>query len=210
MSNKELTVVRAMLETVLTVVTVVAIAVLLFTIHELGHYICALLVGVPRQKMQLHVLGSMPPRVEFQDVPGFSDVDRLLSLSDRRLTAAMFLIASGGHVAELVAAVGITAFGLLVGYEWVATQFVLLSAFITVSYVIVAVVSVAFLDNPFGDPVELWQRSVPATIFLYAGFFAVIAGLVWMLDIPVETVGQFGIIVPLLFVPMAILAATNQ
>ena len=78
------------------------------------------------------------------------------------------------------------------------------------AYVIVAVVSVAFLDNPFGDPVELWQRSVPATVFLYAGFFTVIAGLVGILDIPRETVRQFGVIVPLLFVPLAILAATNQ
>lgn len=199
-----------MLDSMLTVVAVFAIAVLLFTIHELGHYICALLVGVPRQRMQLHVLRSMPPRVEFLDVSGFSEVDRLLPLTDRRLTVAMFIIAAGGHVAELVTAIGFTAVGLLVGYEWFATQFVLLSAFITISYLIVSGLSVTFLDNPFGDPAELWKRSVTITIFLYVGFFSVITGLVWILDIPRETVIQFGIAVPLLFVPMALLAAMNQ
>lgn len=152
----------------------------------------------------------MPPRVEFLGVSGFSDIGQLLPLSGRRLTAATFIIASGGHMAELVAAAGFTAVGLLVGHEWVATQFVLLSAFITVSYLIIAVLSVVFLDNSFGDPVELWQRSVPATIFVYAGFFAVMAGLVLILDVSEETVIQFGIIVPLLFVPMAMMAATNQ
>lgn len=199
-----------MLDTVLTVFGVLVIAVLLFTIHESGHYVCALLLGVPSERMQLHVLRSMPARVEFVGVSGFSDVDQLLSFSNRRLTAGMFIIASGGHIAELVAAAGFTAVGLAIGYEWVATQFVLLSAFITVSYLIVAVLSVSLLDSPFGDPVELWQRSVPATIFLYAGFFSVITGLVWILDVSKETVRQFGIIVPLLFVPMALMAAKNQ
>ena len=140
-----------MLETVLTGFVVFAIAMLLVTIHESGHYICALLIGVPSERMQLHVLGSMPPRVEFLDVSGFSDVDQLLSLSGRRLTAATFIIASGGHIAELVAAAGFTAGGLLVGHDWLATQFVLLSAFITASYLVVAVLSVLFLDNNFGD-----------------------------------------------------------
>jgi hypothetical protein len=202
--------VHRMFDTILTVFGVLAIAVLLFAIHEFGHYTCALLLGVPKQRMQLHVLRSIPARVEFVGMSGFSDVDQLLSLSDRRLTAGMFIIASGGHIAELVAAAGFAAVGLLTGYEWVATQFVLLSAFITVSYLIVAVLSVSILDNPFGDPVELWKRSPPGTIALYAGFFVLIAGLVWVLEIPRETITQFGVIVPLLFVPMAVMAATNQ
>lgn len=199
-----------MLYTVLTVFGVLVIAVVLLAVHELGHYTCALLLGVPRQRMQLHVFRSMPPRVEFVGVSGLSEVDQLLTFSGRRLTAAMFIIASGGHLAELVVAAGFTTVGLLMGHEWIAIQFVLLSAFITVSYMIVAGLSISILDNPFGDPVELWQRSPPATIVVYALFFSVIAGLVWVLEIPRETIIPFGVIVPLLFVPMALMAAKNQ
>jgi hypothetical protein len=195
---------------VLTVFAVVAIAFLLITIHELGHYICALFLGVSREQIQLHILGSMPPRVEFLGVSGFSEVDQLLPLPDRQLTVAMFIIASGGHIAELIAAIGFTTVGMFIGYEWFATQFVLLSSFITASYLIVAFLSTALFDNSFGDPVELWRRSPPATIFVYVGFFTVTAGLIWMLNVPVETLIRFGIIVPLLFIPMALMAATSQ
>lgn len=199
-----------MLGTLLSVIGVLVLAVLLFTIHEFGHYVCALLLGVPRQNMQLHVITSLPPRVEFLGVSGFAEVDTYLPQSGRRLTGAMFVIAAGGHIAEVITAIGLVATGLILGYEWFATRYVLLSTFVTVSYLLVTVFALTFFDEDFGDPIALWRRSIPATVAFYVAFLGVMSGLLWVLDVSRETIVQFGIIVPLLFVPMAMMAVIHD
>lgn len=187
------------------------LTVLLFAVHEFGHYAVAAGVGVPRAEMRIHLL-RLPARVEFLAVDEFSELEQSIPDSNRRLagTQLMFAIAAGGHLAELVTAGVLTTAGLAIGFSWAAARFTLLSIFMTASYLIVGVLSTVVLKEPFGDPVELWRQSVLGTVLLYGVFFSIMAGFVWLLAVPGTTIRNFGLVVPLVFVPLAMLAANSQ
>lgn len=200
-----------MLSAVTAFVATLLLTLVLLAVHETGHYVTAAAAGVPREKMQIHLL-SVPARVEFDTGDGFAAVSQLLPETRRRLPDrySMFGIAAGGHLAELVVAVILTVVSLGIGVTWVAIRFTLLSTFMALTYVAVSYISVVVLANPFGDPVELWRHSVVGTVLFYSGFFVVVTGLLWILAAPTETVWRFGLIVPLIFGPLALLAAKEQ
>lgn len=200
-----------MLDAGLGLLVTFGLAVVLLAVHEFGHYVVAAGVGIPRDEMRVHLI-SLPARVEFVRADDFSEVEQFIPNSSRGLTGSqsMFTIAAAGHLAELVTAGVLTAVGFALGFGEVPARFTLLSIFITVSYLIVGLLSAVVLDEPFGDPVEMWWRSIPGTVLLYGVFFTTMSGFVWLLAVPGDTIRSFGLIVPLVFIPLAMLAAKHQ
>lgn len=196
---------------VVTVGATLVIALAVLVLHELGHYLSAVALGVPREDVRMR-FDSGPPRVEFAEVEQFSEVSEHLTMRQRNLPnqPAMFFIAGGGHLMELAVATALTASAFIFAFDWVASRFVLLSAFITASYLLVAFISGTFLDEPFGDPVELWRISRAGAMLFYGMFFLVMTGLLSLLPISFETIAVYGLAVSVIFVPLALIAAISK
>lgn len=197
--------------TVLVAAVTLGLVVLLFAVHESGHYVAGLLLGIPRDRMQLYLL-DMPPRVEFSEG---EDVASLLRSEDRpnrslSVSNQRFLVVAGGHSAELVIALVLTGAMTIAGLEWIAARFVLLSAFLAGSYLLVAILTWLLFDEAFGDPAQLWETSKLGAIVFYPLFLGLLAGLTWYLQPSLQTILIFGSVVPLVFVPLAMLAGTQE
>lgn len=98
----------------------VVLVFVLIAIHELGHWCCGRLAGIPGDQMRIRLL-TFPQQVQIRDAEGWVSVDtfdryfgRLGQLVPAR--ERQFLYVAGGFVFETVFLVALTAWLALSGY----------------------------------------------------------------------------------------------
>ena len=163
-----------------TTIAINALAIgVLFTVHESGHYLAGLSIGIPRDRLRLRLL-SIPPHVALVDGDGTpvspSAFDRYLDLLTTHTTSVhqQYRFVAGGHVLEWLVVVAITFVALGSGTDSVTTTASLLvywSLVITGLYLIIDAAGTIGRGYPHGDASGQWALAPLLTIVFYLGFF---------------------------------------
>ena len=141
----------------LVVVALVYAGVVL--VHECGHVVAGLLVGVPRRAMRIVLRGV--PHV------ALTDGERWLSPMEREAYVRVFsrycrtrvgalVYVSGGFAVEAVVVVAAALVAVLLGAERLALTIALVSLLLSGVYVALDLVASAWKRRPLGDAATMW------------------------------------------------------
>ncbi|ELY37905.1 hypothetical protein [Natronorubrum tibetense] len=151
----------------------------LFTVHESGHYLAGLSIGIPRDRLRLRLL-SIPPHVALVDGDGTpvspSAFDRYLDLLTTHTTNVhqQYRFVAGGHVLEWLIVVSSTTVALGSGTDPLITAASLLvywSLVITGLYLIVDAAGTIVRGYPHGDASGQWSLAPRSTLAFYLVYF---------------------------------------
>ncbi|WP_440769335.1 hypothetical protein [Natronorubrum sp. DTA28] len=163
-----------------TTIAINALAIgVLFAVHEIGHYLAGLSIGIPRDRLRLGLL-SIPPHVALVDGDGTpvspSTFDRYLDHLTAHTTDVhqQYRFVAGGHVLEWLVVVAMTIVALGSGtdpFTTAASLLVYWSLVITGLYLIVDAVGTIARGYPHGDASGQWALAPLLTVAFYLGFF---------------------------------------
>lgn len=164
----------------MAIVAILAVAAILVVVHELGHYVAGLLIGIPRRSMRIE-LGFPVSQVALRDDAGNRshpgrDWDLYLALFRRlaRTSRGAFAFVAGGMVLQTVAAVGTAAILASLSFPQRSTaRVVWVSLRLLVSYLVLDGLLTRRGRRPAGDASVLWTLSPQGTLVLVAALLAI-------------------------------------
>lgn len=160
-----------------------AILAAIVVVHEVGHYLAGLAIGIPAGSMRIR-LGFPVSEVILQDgreevdVTGHDAYPALFHRLTRTNRRAFVFVAGGMTVQTLgvaAAALLLPRFGLP---ERIADRVVSTSAILLLSYVLIDLLLTRRQRRPFGDVTLLWRFGRGATLVVVVAATAVHLGLI--------------------------------
>ena len=175
-----------MIEVIGTVAVYVLTTAAIVVIHELGHYLTGLAVGIPARRMSIRLQLFSGPHVALRDDSGNrvspSEFDRYVRLLEGFVDtdAKMFLFVAGGHALEtvfIVLVVFVTETSAVPRLGWLAGIVTWMGLLFALIYLATEVWAARRGETPSGGDISgLWAIApVPSVVFYGCCFTAIVA-----------------------------------